>query len=300
MHSVIGLLGIFLGFTAITSIVFPLYERMFSRLWQFGTHIGAYGSGPAGIPDAEIIFSNFLIILFSGKGWHIWLFGILAYLIFSLVNKFLSNNQPDQKTIFIIVFSSVAITTSYILAMFMENMALRYFLPTGIIGLLIFCTAIRLTSLDRIKKYQIPIALFAGLLLIKHIAVDIESHSRRILDGYKMQSKITKLLKNLNPNKTQPITLYSFRVPMPSYGLREGALESQLSIIDTHFPNEGHYDVWNRRIHLPTNRSNWDYLIIREMYLKEFPGQLSPVLASLGEYKIVIPLDQYNKSGNNN
>ena len=84
----------------------------------------------------------------------------------------------------------------------------------------------------------------------------------------------------------QTTIVYSWRVPEPSFALRILANENHLRLIEDRFPLEGHYNSWRRKIFLPYRSSCWNYLVIREDDISDFPEQLGQALATIGEYRI--------------
>jgi len=281
-----GTLGIIFGFIVATIAVAPLYYKMFSRLWSFASHKGVYGSGAFGIPDFKTITANLRSVLFSAKGWHLWIIASLSLLGVGIWRVIKSKNRMPKRIVFLTIFSITAFPISYVLAAKTPNMPLRYILPTGVIGLLVFAAAMRLMPPHWLKKLQIPIIILACVLIFKHINVDINSHKRRIYEGLKMRHQIETTIEKLNNDKTKATIIYSWRVPEPSLALRLGANEKQLRVIEDKFPWEGHYNPWLRKIYLPYKSSCWNYLVIRKDQITEFPEQLGPALATIGEYRI--------------
>jgi hypothetical protein len=58
-------------------------------------------------------------------------------------------------------------------------------------------------------------------------------------------------------------------------------------MIEEKFPYEGHYLPWRHKVFLPSSSPTWDYLVIQENLMSGFPDPLGPVLASIGNVRIV-------------
>jgi hypothetical protein len=282
----IAILSIIFGFVSMTIFVAPLYYKMFSRLWLFASHKGEYGSGDFGLPEIHTILINFQVALSSAKGWHVLLIAIFILMGIGMYEFNKSQNHLRGRIIFFSIFSTIALTTTYALAVRIPNMPTRYLLTTGVIGLLVFAISMKIMPRRWISKLQIPIILIISILIYKHIIVDINSHKQRVYEGYKLRKEIEKAIEKVADSNRQVTVLYSWRVPKPSFALRFLANENQLRVIETEFPHEGHYDVFKKKIYLPYKSLCWDYLVIREPYINEFPEQLGPSIALIGEYRI--------------
>jgi hypothetical protein len=214
-----------------------------------------------------------------------------GFLGYRLLRESLKRDKLSQRHTFLAVFAFTALIGSYALVIPKGNWDLqqaRYLLPTAIIAVLVYALAMQITPSNRLIKLKIPIIGLAALLMCTNIAMDINAHRKRIVEGYEIHQKIADTIKKLNPNKSQAIIIYSYRVPQPSHALRFWATEKKyLRIIETRFPYEGHYNPWRHKIFLPSFASSWDYLIIRSDHIAMFPEQIGPILATVGQYSII-------------
>lgn len=282
----IGLIGTSLGFFVATLIEAPLYPKMFRWLWLFTIHKGPYLSGPVGIPDLAIISKNIYKAMFRGKVWNVWIVMCSAVFLVCLLREYSSKRHLSRRLIFLTSFGFVALLASYVLAIPKASMGLRYLLPTAIVAVLFYALSMRLAPSKWIFKLQIPILILVLLLMTKNIGMDLNHHRRIIREGHEINHKIADSIKDLKSTEFATV-IYSWRVPQPSYALRYMADERHLHLIEEKYPNEGHYDPWTHKVSLPSSATSWDYLVIRESNISEFPEPLGPILASLGRYRIV-------------
>src|SRR5207237_1288325 len=144
----------------------------------------------------------------------------------------------------IVVFAVVGYVGSYVLAS--RQLALRYLLPSGLCGVLLYVLAIRLHAWDRSSRVPGAALVVVGTLLARHVPVDIASHNRRIADGLRVHADIAQAVsENRRGAEGDPIVIFSFRVPEPSYALRMDATAPDLfAVIESRYPKAGHYDPW--------------------------------------------------------
>ena len=286
-NAAVGSVGIVLGFVAATSIFAQKYPRMLERFFQFAVHDSIHGEGSITLPSATVILSNLYKAVSHGRGWHLWLVGCLTLLGFWLWRGHKRGNHLSHRAAFFVIFCLVGLATSYALATSKEGMLLHYLLPTGIAGLLVFILAMRLAPSNWPMRFRIPIFALAVLVLCYQISKDIRLHRRLIRNGLRTHNEIARSLEELTQGQPEPTVVYSWRLPQPSFGLRFVANERYLRVIEEKFPYEGHYVPWRPKIFIPSSRPTWDYLVIRENLMPDFPEPLSPVLASVGNVRIV-------------
>ncbi len=282
-----GLVGIVLGFVAATSVFAQAYPMMFRRFFQFAIHNTAHGKGSVALPSPIVILSNLSKAISQEGGWHLWLLYCFTLLGFLLWRAHKRRSRLPVRAVFLVIFCIVGLASSYALAVSKEGMQLRYLIPTGVVCLLAFALAMRLAPSNWLMRFRIPIFALAVLVLCYQISIDIRVHRHLIRNGLREHYEVAKSLERLTQDQLESTIIYSWRSPQPSFGLRFKASERYLRVIEEKFPYEGHYLPWRHKVFLPSSSPTWDYLVIQENFMAGFPDPLSPVLASIGNFRIV-------------
>lgn len=279
-RAVAGACGVPVGFFAATFMVSAGYPYMFGWLARLVTRSDQYGAGQAAGLDLGTMLHHWQEAVLSAKGWHLFLLACLLMIATGCLRKRRLGERLAPGFMVLLTFSLLAIAFSY--ASVSRMFALRYLLPTGLCGVVLFVLAIRVWSDKMTVRAQLAIVLVTGLLLVKHVALDLRTHETQIFEGKRLNRQVREALmqvENLRPN---PVTIYSFSFPQPSFALRQSAeREDFQERIDELYPLEGHYIPWSGLLRLPAGQSTWDFLIIRESDLTKFP---QPVGRTLGRF----------------
>jgi hypothetical protein len=166
-------------------------------------------------------------------------------------------------------------------------MALRYLLPTAMIGVLLFALAAASHAWVRMRVVQFVLIGVTGLLVAKAVLNDLRGHTERIVLHTSLHERIEQeLLRAAGPDAS-PVVVYGFRAPQPSLALRTHCSDREgLRTIAQAFPREGHLD-WNYRINLEGVGQDWDYLVIDEDHLARLVQPAGPVIARVEHFLIV-------------
>ena len=231
------------------------------------------------------------LYLAHGKVWYPWLGIILMLCVLAAKKSRARGELVSSGLINLAVFAFTGLVISYILAV--RSSGVRYLLPSGFSGIILFILASHLWLSHKSRNLQIAVTIVGALFLFIQIHDDIRFHENRISDGEQTRQEIIKefspFIKNGN---VTPTVLYSYRVPQPSFALRIFSENSQQRAeIESRFPNEGHYIPWLRKAILPAASSTWDYLVIRQEQLASFPEPVGPILGKAREYLIVARKD---------
>ena len=179
-----------------------------------------------------------------------------------------------------------AIIMSYILAA--RHIALRYLLPTGLCGMLIFALCSHLFLKHRSFKFQCIVCIIVALLLGKHIILDIKTHQKVINTAKENQTKINASLSQCCNSTQKPIIIYGFRAPQPSFALRISTADNlnYLNIISKRYPYEGHIN-WYQQIVYPAGADHWDCAVIPKQDLNVFPQDIAVLCDKIGFFYIM-------------
>ncbi|MDM8541587.1 hypothetical protein QUF90_10925 [Desulfococcaceae bacterium HSG9] len=275
-----------LGFLAATFVVASKYPYMFQWLWRLASHSGEYGTKQAEIPSMYELITNVFIAVRSSKAWHFWLFMNISLAGFALWRQRQNGDVLSNPMASLLIFAVVAIIMSYILAA--RHMALRYLLPTGVCGMLIFAICSHLFLKHRSFKFQCIVCIVVALLLAKHITLDISTHQKRIHIAKKNQIKINASLSQCCNSTQKPIIIYGFRAPQPSFALRISTADNlnYLNIISKRYPYEGHIN-WHQQIVLPVGADHWDCAVISKQNLNVFPQNIAVLCDKIGLFYIM-------------
>jgi hypothetical protein len=265
--------GMAAAFLVATIVVAREYPYMLSFLWKISARSGAYGSGSASLPDLDTV-------VMSAKLWHLW-FGAATLLAIAAVWR----RGVAQELRALVTFGVVSTLASY--AMAIRHMELRYVLTTGLGAIAIFAALFRALPATRLRTTQFAVAAIAILLAAKTVAADLTSHRMRIEKSLATRRAIADALAPLV--QRDGVIIYGWRAPEPSFALRILAYKREhWDVIEQRYPNEGHYNGWYRTIELPRGRTTWDYAVISDDEVAQFPQPATPV-AHAGTFTILRP-----------
>jgi hypothetical protein len=187
----------------------------------------------------------------------------------------------------LLAFALVGVACSFILVS--RQMMLRYLLPTGFCGLILFLLAVHHPALRRLRWLQIGVVCAVGLLLGRHLNSDRTSHDQRVEMQIDLQARIDEVIAaSSRQDSLPPVVLYSFRAPEPSFALRCNASNDDLlRQIEQRYPDDGHYDAWTNQVRLPHGHAHWSFLVLEKQYLARFPEPIGPILGVVDEFYVI-------------
>lgn len=282
---VVGGLGVTCGFVLSTLIIIDRYPQMFGWLWRLASRSGDYGIGAQGLPALADVMHNWIAAVLSVKGWFLWIFGCAVAVAAGWIYRRRCSLEVPRDVLPLVVWVGSSFTLSYLMAS--RNTALRYLLPTGFCGIVLYYLAVRMVPL-RLNIFQQMCVLVVGAVLLgKHIATDVNAHCNRIMHAEKAQQAIQSLIHSHAVEGRTPVVIYGWRAPQPSFGLRIYADAESLRIIEQQYPFDGHYVNWLKRVFLPSGAPGWDFLVLRHEELSGFPELLGPELGRVGDHVVI-------------
>ncbi len=287
INTAIAVGGVCLGFLMVTMPIAGTYDKMFSWLINLLTHDGAYGSGDLAWPT----FSDWLNALGSAvgsaKAWYLWSVALLTGCAFTIYAQRTGSDgrQTDQGPLRLLVFLSLAMILSH--GLLVRGFAIRYLMPMAILGVLAFALLLRLHNVRKWRlRTWLPLAI-VSVLLVKNGLHEIKIHDGIVVAGTEMSRTFDEIVRRDSGEDVHPVVVFSFRVPRQSYADRLFSKAPRQNVLDRVHPREGHYKPWSRELRLPGTATSWDYLVIREKDIADFPGPTGRVVETLGEYTVV-------------
>jgi hypothetical protein len=231
----------------------------------------------------------------SGKGWALFLLLAAAVLLLGWGRRWRAGLRVPPEVPPLAVGACVAFAVSHILNF--QGCELRYLLPTGFCGVLLFTLAVRTAPLRVGPSLQALILVAAAVLLGKHITNDISTHTERIEWANQMKDGVDRLVGRADSGPEESVVVFGWRSPQPSFALRIFAGKDSLLLLDKIYSNDGHYDPFAKRVFLPRSKAGWDYLVLTSNDLSGFPEPIGPVLGTVGPYMVVLPPDPTDGGG---
>jgi hypothetical protein len=231
--------GYLVGFVLFTIPIIPNYGAIVTRLTQFAARSGEYGSGAAGLSTSVLTGA-----VAGAKVWHAWLLLIVLGAIVAAWRK--------RELVPPLVFALAATVMTYAVAI--RYMPPRYILANGVTAALLFAIAAHAVQRRDVLAAVCVLAVGVGA---KAIAGDLRTHRERLAEGVASHHAIHALVRG--------VVVYGWRAPEPSFALRILAYDDRwLRIIETRWPNDGHYNPWHGGIILPHGRTAWDYAVVND------------------------------------
>ena len=123
------------------------------------------------------------------------------------------------------------------------------------------------------------VCVLAVAVGVKAIGGDLRTHRERVAEGTAAHSAIHAALGN-------GVIVYGWRAPEPSFALRILAYDDRwLRMIETRYPNDGHYNMWHDGIVLPHGRTSWDWAVVSDDDARAFRGH--SIVAHVAGFNII-------------
>jgi hypothetical protein len=256
-------------------------------VWLAGVFLrsGQYGTGEVAWPAPHEVLANFQALIGSSKGLHLWWTLCVLLLAVRFYRGEAGGRRPGHAAL--MVLSVVGIAGSYVSAG--RSAELRYLLPSGLMGMLLFTLSIDGWSPARGRVLQLAALTAMGALLGRSMGVDLAAHTLRVADGRSLGASVRAAVAHeAAPLGHPPVVVYGWRLPEPSFALRiESTEPDELAAISRRFPLSGHYIPWTRVISLPAGKSSWDLLVVSPEDLAHWPEPIGEVRARLNGYVVV-------------
>lgn len=240
--------GYLLGFVLFTIPIIPNYGAIFSRLFQFASRSGEYGSGAASLAPLGVLAGA----VGSAKVWHAWLLLIAIGAVIAAWRK--------RELMPLAVFAITATLMTYVVAI--RYMPPRYILANGVTAAMLFAIAAHAVQRRDVLGAVCVLAVLVGA---KAIAGDLRTHRERLSEGVSAHYAIHSLVRG--------VVVYGWRAPEPSFALRILAYDDRwLRDIETRYPKDGHYNPWHGGIILPHGVGAWNYAVVNDEDAKHIAG----------------------------
>jgi len=289
LRPVIALVGVVLGFLIITFPMREGYPYMFGWLQQLALNEGMYGRGEHALPDISAALAHWKSFFMGSKAWLVTVVFMVVYAIVSAVKH---RNQFSKVTLLVGVFVVVSIIFS--LLFIIRSYAQRYMLPVGLCGVMVAILFAKTLPREAPQIFRWSVFGVFLSVLLKTMYIDLHTHKLKTQQGLALHQSVKNKIDQLSSEAgiTTPVVIYGWRVPTPSFSLRQHArLEHHQRQVDVLFPNQGHYTPWPKEhtFRLPYPHTTWDYAIIRQEYLNVIPINSFVVQGKLDEYLILTP-----------
>jgi hypothetical protein len=207
----------------------------------------------------------------DNKPWLLWCAMVVGLL-------FLARRRDRG----LMVFGSVAIVSSILMAV--RTPTGRYLLPCAL-GVVALVGAIR-----EIRPRLAMVAFILALAIVgKSVIVDCRIHERFIANQSALRTELERSVARIR--KPGEIVIFGWRTPEPSFALRFLAFENEwLAETERLYPREGHFNVEERRFHLPAGAARWDVLVIERNSLGWVSEPVMQAAPDVGPFAIVRPL----------
>ncbi|HEV7922974.1 MAG TPA: hypothetical protein VGR02_19480 [Thermoanaerobaculia bacterium] len=240
--------GYLAGFVLFTLPIIPNYGAIFTRLFQFASRSGEYGSGSASLAPLGVLAGA----VASAKVWHAWLLLIAIGAAIAAGRK--------RELVPLLVFAATATLMTYAVAI--RYMPPRYILANGVTAAMLFAIAAHAVQRRDVLAAVCVLAVPVGA---KSIAGDLRTHRERLAEGVATHHAIHSVVRG--------VVVYGWRAPEPSFALRILAYDKcWLRAIETRYPNDGHYNPWHGGVILPQGRTSWDYAVVNDEDAKAIGG----------------------------
>jgi len=283
---VLVVLGLCAGFLTSTLPIWTQFDRVFAWLWRVISRSGQYGSGQPGWPGVAAVGANLHSYVASTKGVHLWWLATFVVLGGVVIRSRREGRAISRPLLTIAVLASTGMAASYAFAV--RELELRYMLPAGLMGMVLFAMACAIGLQRTSVAVQAMVLLGAGLMFGKALALDLETHVRVVSEGIATHDAVHAQLDQAAMGLGRPNVIYSWRMPEPSFALRvEAGDDSFRDVISTRFPHDGDYDPWIRKVRLPLGADRWDFLVIRPADWEAFPNGGARACRAVPGYLIV-------------
>jgi hypothetical protein len=290
------------GFLVATLAAASRYETMAARMILFYSHSGRYGEGPPARFGLKPIIGNLVSILRSETesvngcaGWGAWM-AFASLVLAASLRASAQRGEIPRRMVFLTVFATAAAVATLLLVA-TRSRDPRYAMPLATVGILLAALALEaLPGKDRAPLQWAAISV-TGLALCATLVKDLHRHDMLIDAGWGERRITQKALDDAGWDPQRDTVVYGWRVHQPSFALRlmvpimtRGALRKRLlGEIESAYPREGHTSPDYRRLLLPAGRTGWDFLMVREWFLRlpRLPYPVGPVLSQADGYVIL-------------
>jgi hypothetical protein len=272
--------GCVAGFVVTTLPVVNRYPDMARFLAKLFLHRGAYGNAPeASLPGAPEIARGVARFVTAFWPWHLW---TAAFLIAALVVLVMRGRSIATERRSELVFILAAFVLPYVAAA--RQISPRYVIPSGLAAVALIGIAATTFRWPRALQYTAFGAI--AFVLATTWRGNIAAHDARIVNATRLQAAVRWVIGTRGV--ADPVIVYSWRFPSPSYALRVLAPEDDfLREIERSFPREGDYNPFWRKLRLPAGSTGWDFFVIAPEDLAASPAAGAVRVAQVGNYLVM-------------
>ncbi len=268
------------GFVLTTLPVISRYPEMARFVARLFLHRGAYGSAPEiSMPTVPEVARGILRFVTAFWMWHAWVAVIVIALVVLLVSRW---RRSDASNRAYFVFALAAFTLPYVAAG--RQITPRYVIPAGLAAIVMIGAVAAEFAWHRALQLSAvaAAAIILGLALQKDVAV----HDARIANATRLEAAVRWVIGTRKVG--DPVVVYSWRFPAPSYALRVLASdEASLRNIENIFPRQGDYNPFLTRLRLPVGAPGWDFFVIAPEDLSASPAAAGVRVAQVGNYLVM-------------
>lgn len=281
-----SLAGMCVGFVTMTLPVVAAYPRMLSWAGRFAA--AGYEGVETGAAPWELLFTNLPPAILHAKPWYLLILLGTGAVVAGLMSSGSMATRPTRRQVGCLgVFAVVSIVFVHLLAYRTESY--RYLLPGGIGGVVLFALAVRTSAFSR-RAVQWTATAAIAALLGKQMLLDLEVHQAVCQGATVARERIDAAIQARA--KENPVVVYSWRAPVPSFALRiMDGRRLMTEQVETMYPNDGHYNPWNRHVALPRLAHDWDAIVLSREDWMSFPDRREARIVeeiSHGQYALLV------------
>lgn len=270
--------GCVAGFVITTSPVIARYPDMFRLVTRVAFHRGAYGNAPqSSLPTIPEISAGIVRFVAAFPLWHLWAATIIVMALVVALRR-----RTDRPRLALLGFAITAFVLQYIATA--RQITPRYVIPAGVVSIALVAVAFSGIELTRMQQL-LPLALSA-IVLAFMLRGDLAAHEQRNANAARLDAAVRWVIGTRGvPN---PVVVYSWRFPTPSYALRVLAPDDDfLRQIETRFPREGDYNPFWTKLRLPAGTTQWDFFVIAPEDLPRSPAANATLVVRAGNYLVM-------------
>lgn len=293
----LGLLGISLGFVAITYPVWEGYPYMFKWLTNLSLREGAYGSGTQNLPSIGAALLNWKSFILGSKAWILLFVAAILFTAYKIIKERKIKPEAAEQSTFLTIFALSAVLFS--MSLVARTYQQRYMLPIGLCGVIMTILCFKALKTENKQLLGIGMATLVFFVLVKSMLVDWNTHKLKTQQAIELNIKVQEKVEYWANefSMESPVVIYGWRVPRPSFALRQNAhYEKYQKKIDEIYPREGHYTPWpmvlpqpseTQTFRLPQGVDRWDLAVIREEYIDQIPVSNVSIIDKIDRYLII-------------
>ncbi len=284
--------GIVTGFVIGTLPILSRYPSQFNWLVKVATHSGSYGEGNQSLPTLWELMVNTYKLIVPALDWHFCVLAVMLGVVIVIVKR---GESLDQGTRAMALFAIIAHISTFLLVLTARNVSLRYLLPAGLTGLVLFALATMNMPQSRRRSLALPVFLIIGTIVVKNLLTDMKMNDRLIEGQRALRQRIEASLYRHDPAWRDLTVVFGWRLPEPSFALRiNTGRESDQQLISARYPHEGHVD-WEGKIHLPEGAPRWDYSVLRSENASLVVPSAGRIVDQVDGYSIIEATARSNK-----